>query len=83
VSPLTRMHFAAAPQAVEATAEHAVLTDDLTDVDEVPDDLLEVDAASVADESLKIKNCNLSPQTVQACLANCLLCRHTRSAFMW
>ena len=39
---------------------------------------IEVDGAAVADESLKIANCNLSPQTVQARPAAALLAGRTQ-----
>lgn len=63
VTSPARRHLAAAPQAVPESLESA--DEDLEELSGAQEDLLQVEAAAVADESLKISNCNLSPSTVQ------------------
>lgn len=63
VTSPARRHLAAAPQAIPQSLESA--HDEVDDVNDQQQDLLQVEAAAVADESLKISNCNLSPSTVQ------------------
>ena len=67
----TSRHLAELPQAVPERFDTYV-SDDLAEVDDGPEDLLEVEAAALADESLKISNCNLSPATVQVRRGSCL-----------
>eukprot|EP00892_Ulva_mutabilis_P009859 jgi/Ulvmu1/7245/UM035_0032.1 len=61
----TRRQLAAAPQALPDLLQDST-HEGFRDVSDVPEDLLQVEAAAVADESLKITNCNLSRSTVQA-----------------
>lgn len=61
--------------AAKAEAPFESALEEATDTEELAQEVvpagstLEVDAASVADESLKIVNCNLSDSTVKACFA--------------
>lgn len=63
VTSPVRRHQAAAPQALPESLESAY--EGLEDNAGTSEELLQVEAAAVADESLKISNCNLSPSTVQ------------------